>query len=149
MNNKNRVLKISALLGLLGPLPGFTVYAGRNFFVSSELAESLRLFAYFYAGAVLLFGWYCFIIGFAAALLHGKLDAAGWSRPARTSVIVGLGVMAAIPTILIEGTVSRGLGLAGAVSAGFWIGAYLLMTFRAARPARMDNHEGHDRSPKA
>lgn len=133
MNTRTRALKIAGLMGLLGPLPGYVVFAARNFIVASDIEESLRLFVYFYAGAVVLFGWYCFIIGLVAALLHDKLNALGMPRPARTGVIVMLGVAAAVPTILLEGGSIRGLGVAGSISAAFWIAAYLILVHRQSR----------------
>lgn len=134
MNLRNRVIKIAVLLGLLGPLPGYIVFAGRNFLDASDLKGSFMQFGYFYVvGAVPVFGWYCFIIGLIAALLHGKLDALGWARSARTSVIMMLGALAAVPVILLGGGVPRGVGLAAVVSSAFWIAAYLMLVYREIR----------------
>ena len=132
LDARTRIFTIAGLLGLLGPLPGYIVFAGKNFMVASDIKESVRLFAYFYAGAALLyFGWYCFVVGFLGSVFHEKLSTPGVPRSVRMISVVMLGIAAAVPTILLEGTATRGLGLAGVVSAAFWIGVYLLLVYRS------------------
>lgn len=130
MNNRTRMLKIGGLLALVGPLPGYFVFAFRNFAAAGTAGEALRLFVYFYAAALLLFGWYCFFIGLIGVMLHDKLNALGVSSPARTGAVATLGAAAAVPIVLMEGSAARGMGIAAVVSAAFWISAYLMMAAR-------------------
>lgn len=130
LNNRTRALKTGGLLALIGPLPGYFVFAFRNFLAVGNAGEALRLFVYFYAAAILLFGWYCFIIGVIGALLHDKLNALGVPSSARAGAVVMLGAAAAVPIVLMEGSATRGMGIAAMVSAGFWIAAYLALAAR-------------------
>lgn len=129
LNNIARTLKIGALLALVGPLPGYAVFAFKNFAAAGNVGEALRLFVYFYGAALLLFGWYCFLIGAIGCLVHQKLTA---SRPARTGAVVALAAASVIPIILMEGSATRGLGIAALVSAAFWTAAYLTLAVSEA-----------------
>lgn len=137
MSNRIRVLKIAGLMAFIGPFPGYVVFAFRNFSADTNAAEFLRLFSYFYGAALLVSGWYCFLVGLAGVLLHDKLGALGLPRLARTGALVLLGAASAVPAMLIEGAAAKGVGLAGSISAAFWIAAYLILAYRESRRAAL------------
>lgn len=123
-----RILAVAAILGLLGPLPGYIAYAftGSAEFLFGGWKNLLYALAW-YPSAALMFGPFCLgaaLVGLLVIRLAQESPRA-WLKPA---LIVALPLLAAVPVCLV------GFPEFAVPSSLFWSAALFLFRDRLFAP---------------